>query len=162
MAATKPGRIWRRRERSRSGGGAGWTSGVFAPGGEAFACETVNCAFVLVDDFEPGERAHLREIDSAETHARDEDVDAVAERLILERADGVGDGFGIVRKRPAAFHFGVGFGDGHLERRVRHFGRNKFLSVLGTRLAASGFEALIERRSGKRREQDADGKTRRA
>ena len=116
---------------------------MFAPGGEAFARETVNCAFVLVDDFEPGERAHLREVDSAETHSRDKDVDAVAERLILERADGVGDGFGIVRKRPAAFHFGVGFGDGHLERRVRHFEWNKFLPVLGTSQAASGFEAFV-------------------
>ena len=103
----------------------------------------------------------MREVDSAETHSRDEDVDAIAERLVLERADGVGDGFRIVRKRPATFHFGVGFGDGHLERRVRHFEWNKFLPVLGTSQATGGFEAFVKRRGGERREQAEDGKTRR-
>ena len=124
-------RIWRGRE--RSGSGAGRAGGVFAPCGEAFAGEAVNGAFVLVDDFEPGERTHLREIDSSETHSRDKNIDAVAEWLVLERTDGMGHGLRTVGIGPAAFHLGVSLGDGHLQGRVRHFEGNEFLPVLGTR-----------------------------
>src|SRR6266849_1707066 len=59
--------------------------GVFAPGGEAFARQAENGAAILVDQFEPRRWAHLREINSAETNARNEDVNAIAQWLVPKR-----------------------------------------------------------------------------
>ena len=58
--------------------------GVFPPGGQAFARPAENGVAILVDQLEPGRWAHLREIDSAETYARNEDVDAIAQWLVLK------------------------------------------------------------------------------
>ena len=50
---------------------------------------------VFRDYFPPGEAAQHGEIDSAETEARDQDVNAIAKRLIIQRIHGLGDGFGV-------------------------------------------------------------------
>src|SRR5579872_575738 len=44
---------------------------------------------ILRNHFEPGEAAHHGEINSAEAESRQEDVDAVAERLVIERLHGL-------------------------------------------------------------------------
>src|SRR6266852_1436619 len=63
----------------------GYCRCVFPPGGEAFACQAENGAAILVDQFEPRRWAHLREIDSAETNPRNENVDAIAQWLVPKR-----------------------------------------------------------------------------
>src|SRR6516225_1401545 len=45
---------------------------------------------ILCDHFQPCQATHHGEIDAAETKAREEDVDAIAERLIVERVDSIG------------------------------------------------------------------------
>ena len=98
------------------------------------------------DHFQPRKFSHHGEIDSAEAEARQQDVDAVSERLIVQRVDGFGDRFRTVGVGPSVFHFGVSFFDGHLQWRVGHGEGNEFLPVLAAREASGCFEALVERR----------------
>src|SRR5579863_2185206 len=62
---------------------------------------------VLGDYFQPCQAAQHGEIDTAEAEAREEDVDAVAQRLVVERVDGVRQGIRAVGVRPSVIHFGV-------------------------------------------------------
>ena len=50
----------------------------------------------------------------------------------------------------------MSFLDGHLQRRVSHRKRNEFLPVLRPRQPPRGFQPLVERRRGQRREQAKD------
>src|ERR1700690_2726123 len=102
---------------SGDGGWGGHRFGAHSrPGLETCLGQFEDGLTVFGDDLPPGEAAEHREIDSAEADARDKDVDAVAERLVVERVDSVGDGLCAVSVGPAIVHFFVGFGDGHLER----------------------------------------------
>ena len=87
---------------------------------------------VLRDDFPPGEAAQHGEINSPEAYASEKNIDPIAKRLVVERINGVGNGFRTVGVRPAVVHFGVGFVDGHLQGSVRHGEGDEFLPVLGT------------------------------
>ena len=127
---------------------------------EGFFYQLENRSAIFGDDFQPGQLSQHGEIDAAETDAREKDVDAVADRLVVERVDGVGNGFGAVGLGPSVFHFGVGFVDRHLQRRVGHGEGDEFLPVFGAGEAAGSFEALVERGRGQRREQAEDGQAR--
>ena len=91
-----------------------------------------DCGAVFGNHFPPGKAAEHREINSPEAYASEKNVDAIAQRLIVERIDGMGNGFCTVGVGPAVVHFGVGLVDGHLERGVGHVKRDEFLPVLGT------------------------------
>ena len=73
------------------------------PGNETFFDEAGNGSPILIDQFQPGQRPHLREINSAETHSRDENIDAIAQRLVIQRIDGLRDGFRAVGLAQPAF-----------------------------------------------------------
>ena len=81
--------------------------------GYAFFYHFVDCSPVLADYFYPGKFSHHGEVDSAETHAGYEDVDAVAKRLVFHRFDGFGYCFRAVGVVPSVADFGVSFVDGH-------------------------------------------------
>ena len=55
-----------------------------APVAEAILNDLENALPVLSDDFQPRLRAHLREIDSTETEARDQDIDSVTHFLAAQ------------------------------------------------------------------------------
>ncbi len=42
------------------------------------------CVPIFENRFQPGEAAHLRKIDSPEAEARDKDVDAITQRLVVQ------------------------------------------------------------------------------
>ena len=86
---------------------------------------------VFGDDFPPGEAAEHGEINSPEAYASEKNIDAIAKRLVVERIDGVGNGFRTIGVGPAVAHLGVGFVDGHLEWGVGHVEWDKLLPVLG-------------------------------
>src|SRR5437588_3738727 len=69
-----------------------------------FFYQLENNAPVLRDHLHPRELAHHGEINSAETQARDQNVDAVPHRLIVQRIDGVGHGFRTIGLCPSVFH----------------------------------------------------------
>src|SRR5580692_8003116 len=56
---------------------------------DGFFYQLENGPAIFQDDFWPSQFPHHGEIDAAETDARQENVDAVAERLVVERVDGV-------------------------------------------------------------------------
>src|SRR5438270_8462608 len=96
---------------------------------------------VLRHDFEPGEPTHHWKINSAETHAGKKNVDAIAERLVIERLDRVRNGFGAIRVAPTVIHFFMRFFDRHPQRRVGHGERYELLPVFAAGEAAGGLEA---------------------
>ena len=100
---------------------------------------------ILANHFHPRELAHHREIDSAETETRKEDVDAIAQRLVMQRLYGLRQRFRAVGLGPSVFDLGVSFINGHPERRVRHREGDEFAPVFGTRQASGGFQPLVER-----------------
>src|SRR5467141_4895665 len=61
--------------------------GPATPSGETLFDEAGNGTAILIDQFQPGQRTHLGEINSPETHAGDENVYAIAQRLVFERID---------------------------------------------------------------------------
>jgi hypothetical protein len=102
--------------RCESGSAHGCVAGYGArspPSGEALAHQIENGGAILEDYFDPGEWAHLREVNAAEAEPGDENVDAVAKRFVLERDDSVGQSGTAIGNCPAPLHFGVSFGDGH-------------------------------------------------
>src|SRR5882757_7966402 len=77
--------------------------GPTAPSGETLPDEAGNGTAILIDQFQPRQRTHLGEIDSPETHAGDENVYPIAQRLVLERIDGLSHGVGALRMSPPGF-----------------------------------------------------------
>src|SRR5206468_5846803 len=77
-------RFYASKGRPQSSVGGGASCRVAAPGGETFAEKSENGAPILANQLQPCERSHLGEIDSAETHARDENVYATAEGFVLD------------------------------------------------------------------------------
>src|ERR1700730_18923357 len=59
------------------------TASPAMPGGKSFFHQAENGPAILVDQLYPGQRPHLRKIDSAETHSRDEDVDSIPQHFVL-------------------------------------------------------------------------------
>src|ERR1017187_8104843 len=64
---------------------------------------------VLPDHLHPGPPPQHGEIDATETKARQEDVNAIAQRLIVQRFDHMRQRLWTVSLGPAAVHFGVRF-----------------------------------------------------
>src|SRR5256712_7580593 len=112
---------------------------------EPFSHQLENGWAIWRDYFQPRQFSHHREIDAAETEASEEDVDAVTERLVIERLDRLCQCFGAVGVGPTVFHFGVSFSDAHLQRRVGHGERNELLPVAGAGEATRGLPARLER-----------------
>src|SRR5713101_4319246 len=104
-----------------------------ASGRESFLYKTENGAAVFGYGFGPGEAAHLGEVDAAEAESRDQDVDAVPERLVCDGGYRLGNRFRAVRFGPAMLYLGVGFVDGHLEGGMGHGEGDELLPVLGAR-----------------------------
>lgn len=96
------------------GVGAGGILGAGFASEDCLFRELENGAAIFVDHFDPGHASHHWKIDAAEKHAGDENVEAKAEGLVVERIDGLGDGFGAVGLRPAVSHFVMSFFDTHL------------------------------------------------
>ncbi len=70
-----------------------------------------NCPPIFENRFHPCEAAHLREINSAETEARDKDVDAITQRLVVQRIHRLFDGLRAVRVGPPNSYLVMGFVD---------------------------------------------------
>src|ERR1700675_2253648 len=124
-----------------------------APGGEPLAHEAGNGAPVLIDQLQPRYGTHLREIDSPEAHSRYENVDAIAQWLVLQGDDGLRHGLRAVRMSPSVFYFRVSFRDRHLQRSVGHLERYELLPVLRARQSPGGLQPFVKRRRGQRRQQ---------
>src|SRR5712692_288014 len=135
-------------------------SGPAVPGSESFSYEAEDGVSILINQFQPGQRTHLGKIDSAETHAGNENVDPVAQRLVLERIDSLRHGFWAVGVSPPLSHFGMSFLNGHLQRGVSHRKRNELLPVLRARQSSGGFQPFVKRRRGQWCEQSKNGQTR--
>jgi len=86
-----------------------------------------------------------------------ENVYPIAQRLVFERIYSLRHGLRAVRLSPARFHFGVGFRDGHLQRRVSHLKRDELLPVLRARQSPGGLQPFVKRCCGQRGEQAKDG-----
>src|SRR5882757_9325648 len=130
--------------------------GSAAPRSETLPDKTGNRTAILINQFQPRQRTHLGEIDSSETHSGDENVYAIAQRLVLERIDSLSHGFGAVHLSPPRFHLGVSFRNGHLQRRVGHLKRDELLPVLRTCQSPGGLQPFVKRCRGQRGEQTKD------
>src|SRR5216684_9023509 len=115
------------------------------PGAESLLREVEDGLPILRNHFHPGEAAHLREINSPETEPRDKDVDAITERLVIERIHRLFDCLGTVRASPPDSYLAMSFIDAHLQWRVRHRKGNELLPVLRTRQPPRGFQPFVER-----------------
>jgi len=62
----------------------------------------------------------LWEIDAPEAESRHENIDAVAERFVIQEIDRSFDSFRTLGVGPANRHLGMSFVDGHFQRRMRH------------------------------------------
>jgi len=61
------------------------------PTKNSFCGQLQNGPPILRENFEPSELIHHWEVDSAETQTSEKDVDTVAERLVIQRVDGVSE-----------------------------------------------------------------------
>lgn len=61
----------------------GWRHGM-QPSSEPLPHEFENGAPIFKNSFQPRKPAHLRKINSPETDARDKDVDAITQRLVVQ------------------------------------------------------------------------------
>src|SRR5208282_5052965 len=101
------------------------------------------------------------EIDAAETKPRQEDIDAITERLLIQRLDRSRQRLRTIRFGPALIHFRVRFFDGHLQWRVSHGKWDELLPVLGTSQPSGLLQPLVERSCGQRSQQAKNRQTRR-
>src|SRR5258708_4467740 len=127
-----------------------------APGAESLLREVEDGPPILRNHFHPGEAAHLREINSAEAEPCDKNVDAITQRLMVERIHRLFDGLRTVRARPRNAYFAVSFVDAHLQRRMGHCKGNELLPVLRTGEPPSGFQPPVKRRRRQRGHQTKD------
>src|SRR5947207_5103769 len=115
---------------------------------DGFFHQPKNSAAILRHDFQPSPFAQHREIDSAETETGEKNIDAVTERLVIERLDRLGQRFRAVSMGPAVLDLRVSFINRHLQRGVRHSKRYELLPMLTTGETAGGFQSFIERCRG--------------
>src|SRR5271168_2149683 len=106
--------------------------------------EFENDVAIVQDRFCPRPNTHLREVNSAETQACDEDVDAISQGLVIERIDRMFNGLWAIRICPSDAHLGMGFVDGHLQRRVCHRKGNKLLPMFQPGESSGGFQPFIK------------------
>src|SRR5271155_6267259 len=92
---------------------------------------------IFRNHLQPCHYAHLREVDSPEAQPREENIYAIAQRLLMKQIDGLFDGLPTVGTGPSILHLGMSLRDAHLQRGVRHFKRNEFLPVLRPRQSPS-------------------------
>src|ERR1700730_12592571 len=137
--------------------GGGRILGVGASTSEGFLYQREDDAAIFGYGFEPGEAAHLWEIDAAETEARDKDVYAESQGLVSDRRHSVCDCLRAVGFSPTMLYFGVGFVDGHLERSVGHGKGDELLPVLRARQSPGCLQPFVKGRGGQRGEQAEDG-----
>src|SRR5260370_1105920 len=130
-----------------------------APSRETLPDEAGNGMAILINQFQPRQRTHLGEIDSPETHSGDENIYAIAQRLVLEGIDSMSDGFRAVGMSPPGSHFGMSFLNGHLQRRVRHREWYELLPVFWPRQSPGCLQSFVKRRRGQRSEQSKDGQS---
>src|ERR1700732_4876882 len=79
-----PAKVSIRAARRISGRGARGNSVKHAaPASETFLHKLEDRSPIFGDDFQPHPRAHLREVDPAKTEARDENIDAISQWLVL-------------------------------------------------------------------------------
>src|SRR5208337_4951140 len=94
---------------------------------EPFPYEIENGPAILGDHFQPCHLPHHGEIDAAETEARQEDVDAITQGLVIQRVDCMRQRLRTISLDPSPIYFGVSFFDAHLQRRVGHGKRDELL-----------------------------------
>ncbi len=101
-----------------------WAVGIprprAAPSDERLPHELEDCASVLSDHSHPCQRPHLREIDSAKTETRDQDVYAITQRLVIKRVNSLCYFLRAVRTSPPVLNLCMSLWDGHLQWCVGH------------------------------------------
>src|SRR6267143_7209670 len=109
------------------------------PSSEPLPYQCENCASIFENRLQPGEAAHLRKINSPEAESRDKDVDAMTQRLVVQRIHRLFDCLRTVRTGPPNAYLIMSFVDAHLQRRMRHRKGNELLPVLRAGEPARGF-----------------------
>src|SRR6185312_13597923 len=130
--------------------------GGMQPSAESLLYKLRDRAPVFDRYLQPRKAPHLREINSPETQSRDKNVDAVTQRLLVERIHRLLDCLRTIRVRPTDAHLGVSFFDTHFQRRVSHREGYELLPVLHPREPPGSLKPLVERRRGQRRQQPED------
>src|SRR5258708_39973502 len=92
----------------------------------------------------------MGKIDSAETHAGNENVNPIAQWVVLERIDSLSHGFGTVGLSPPRSHFSMSFLNGHLQRRVSHRKRYELLPMFRARQSPGSLKPFVKRSGGGR------------
>src|SRR5712664_661236 len=128
------------------------------PSSEPLPYQFQNCAPIFENRFHPCKAPHLRKIDSSEAEACDKDVDAITQRLVIERIHRFSDGLGTVRAGPPNSYLTMSFVDAHLQRRVGHRKGNELLPVLRTGEPPGSFQLFVQGRRGQRGHQAKDRK----
>jgi len=113
---------WLGRDRRRCG---------VQPCSESLPYQFDYCVPIFENRFHPCAGAHLWKINSQETEAWDKDVDAITQRLVIERIHCLFDCLRTVRVSPPNSHFVMSFVDAHLQRRMCHRKRYELLPPRG-------------------------------
>src|SRR4029077_10166171 len=115
---------------SSRGNASGGTGRLTVPRCKTFPHQAENRPPILINQFHPGQRPHLWEINSAQGHTSDENIDPIAQRLVLQRIHRVRHRFGAIGACPSRSHLGMSFLYGHPQRRMSHRKRNELLPML--------------------------------
>src|SRR5579864_3710135 len=116
------------------------------PIAKAFLHDVAYGLRVFRDHLYPGHRPHLREINPAETQARNENIYAVCQWLVAERTHRLRNRLRAVGLGPPGLDLGVSLLDAHFQWRMRHRKRYEFLPVFGPRQSPRRLQPRIERR----------------
>jgi CheY-like chemotaxis protein len=95
------------------------------------------------NDAQPRGLPHHREIDSAKTKTRRENIDTIPHMVVVERRNCLSHRFRAVGVSPAVVDFGMCFFDGHLQRSVGHRERNEVQPVPRTREPSGDLQPLV-------------------
>src|ERR1700719_431491 len=119
------------------------------PSSEPLPQEFENRAPILDYCVQPSETAHLRKIDSPEAQPCNKNIDAITQRLVIQRIHGPFDCLRTVGISPADANLTVSLVDAHLQRCMSHREGNELLPVLGPGEPSGGFQSLVK---GRRRQ----------
>src|SRR5208282_360935 len=126
-------------------------------GFKTFAHKLKDSPPILRNYLYPRHFPHHRKINTAETEPRQKNIDAIAERLIVQRFHRTRQCLGTISFLPPLIDFIMSFLDGHLQRRVRHRERYKLLPMFGPRQPACLLQPFVE---GSRRQRGEQSKNR--
>jgi|SRR5580692_6106407 hypothetical protein len=98
---------------------------------------------IFDNDPQPRRLPQHREIDSAKTKTREENIDAIAHMLIVQRGNCLSQCFRAVGLSPAVVHLGMCFFYRHLQRCVRHGERNEIQPVPRAGEPSGSLQALV-------------------